>query len=239
MLRADLHIHTVLSPCGDVELSPAFIVRRAVEAGLDIIAVTDHNSTRQAPLTQQLGARAGLMVLSGAEITTREEVHVLALVGDEPSRLELQQFLDDNLIRVPNDPAFFGYQLVVDQNEQVVYEEESLLINAIDKSIEEISDFVRSIGGIFIPAHVDKAANSLFSQLGFVPRHLDVDALEVSAGCDVAALQEQYPYLEKYSLIRSSDAHYPDDLGGTYTLFDMNEPSFEALRRALKNSPRI
>lgn len=232
-IKADLHIHTVLSPCGDIEMTPAFIVRRAREAGLGVIAITDHNSTRQAPYVIDAGRREGLFVVAGAEITTQEEVHAVALVGDEQARLQLQKYLDDNLIRVANKVNVFGYQLVVNEQEEVVYEEESLLINAIDKGIEEIERFVHSIGGIFIPAHIDKAANSLLSQLGYVPKELNVEALEVSARCDHAALVAQHPYLEKYNIIRSSDAHYPDDFGKTYTTLEMNEISFGALKEAL------
>lgn len=237
--RVDLHIHTVLSPCGDIEMTPAFIVRRALEAGLGVIAITDHNSTRQAPAAMEAGRRAGLQVFAGAEITTREEAHVVAVVGDEKSRQALQEYLDTYLIRIPNNVDVFGYQLVVDEGEAVVYQEESLLINAIDRSLEQTEAFVRSIGGIFIPAHIDKHANSLISQLGYVPPDLKADALEVSPRCDVGMLLEMYPYLEKYSLIRSSDAHYPDDFGNTFTILEMEEPTFAALKRAVGKKPHL
>lgn len=233
MVKADLHIHTVLSPCGDIEMTPAFIVRRAKEAGFGVIAITDHNSTRQCPVAVEIGRREGVCVVCGAEITTREEAHVVALVDGEQARERLQGYLDEHLIRIPNKPDIFGYQLVVNEAEEVLYEEESLLIGAIDRSIDEIGEFVHSIGGIFFPAHIDKPANSVFSQLGFLPPGLAVDAVEISAHCDPEKLLAEHPYLAKHNLIRSSDAHYPDDFGERYTQLDMEEMSFEALREAL------
>jgi PHP family Zn ribbon phosphoesterase len=237
MLKADLHIHTLLSPCGDLEMTPVKIVQRAREKGLDIIGVTDHNSTLMAREVQKVAAREGIVVLCGAEITTKEEVHVVAFVEGEQNLVSLQKFLDEKIARVQNNPDIFGYQPVVDENEQVVEMVEHLLISAVDASVDEISDFVYSLDGIFVPAHVDKSANSLMSQLGFIPPFLKADALELSFACDVERfVADNSSFLKGRSFLTSSDAHYLEEIGRCHTKLDMDSYSFAELRSALNNS---
>ena len=232
-MKADLHIHTVLSPCGDIEMTPLHIVNKALERGIGIIGITDHNSTLHTKDARRIGEREGVYVMCGAEITTKEEVHVLAFVDGDDAIDTLQKFISDNLIKVPNDPDFFGYQLIVNEAEEVLGEEEYLLINAIDKTIEEVELFIRSLGGIFIPAHIDKAQNSLLSQLGFVPPHLNADALELSAKCDFDDFLAQNSYLSGYKFIRSSDAHYLEDVGSVFTDLNIGRSSFDLIREAI------
>ena len=233
MLKADLHIHTVLSPCGDIEMTPAQIVARAKASGIGAIGVTDHNSTRQCAEVRRIGEREGVFVLCGAEITTREEVHVLAFAEGEEKLDALQKFLDENLPPIPNNPDYFGYQLVVNEREEVLYEEKTLLITAIDRSVEEIEAFVHLLGGIFIPAHIDKPRDSLLSQLGFIPPSLRVDALELSHRCDPERFLAERPYLAGARFVRSSDAHYPEEIGRVAVMLEVGEPSFEAIKKAL------
>ena len=235
MTRADLHIHTVLSPCGDIEMTPLNIVDRAVEEGLGIIGITDHNSTLNCKEIRKVGEERGVFVLCGAEVTTREEVHVLCFV--EPDRLkELQEFIEKSILKIPNDPEVFGYQLAVNREEEVVEEVEYLLINSIDRSIEEVGEFIHSLGGIFIPAHIDKGSNSVYSQLGFLPFGMDVEALEVSHNADAIAMAAKDKSVRGRNFIKSSDAHYPDQIGCAYTIFDFKELSFGALKSALQST---
>jgi 3',5'-nucleoside bisphosphate phosphatase len=232
MIKADLHIHTVLSPCGDIEMTPSFIVRRAKERGLSLIGITDHNSTRQCPEICRIGKREGISVLCGAEITTKEEVHVVVLVEESKVGL-LQDWLDEYLPIIPNKEDFFGYQLVVNELEEIVYQEQNLLISALSRSLDEVEAFIHSIGGLFIPAHIDKQQNSLISQLGFVPFGMKADALEISKRTDLPKLIGQCSWIKDYCFIRSSDAHFPDDFGDVYTILDIVEPTFQALKKAL------
>ena len=235
MTKADLHIHTVLSPCGDIEMTPAAVVRRPKALGIGVIGITDHNSTRQCAEIHRIGRREGLFVLCGAEITTREEVHVLAFAEAGAHLEHLQAYLDRYLPVFPNDPEVFGHQLAVDEQENILYQEDRLLIHAIDRSLEEVEAFVHSIGGIFMPAHIDKPQHSLLGQLGFVPADLRVDALEVSHRCDPEAFRQEHPHLSNYNLTRSSDAHYPEEIGRAVTWLDIETPSFAAIKEALKN----
>lgn len=146
--RVDLHLHTCLSPCGSLEMSPQRIVETALERGLDAIAVTDHNSTLQCPEIQALGKERGLTVFAGAEVTTREEAHCVALFADDEARAAFQAYLYDHLPPVPNDPERFGDQVWVNGRNEIVGEAPYLLISALDQSVEQIAVVVHRPGRI-------------------------------------------------------------------------------------------
>ncbi len=231
--RADLHIHSVLSPCGDLEMSPVQIVSQALGRGLDIIGITDHNSTRQCELIWKLAYDCGLVVIPGCEMTTREEVHCLGLFENLEVLNEFQYFLDEHLTIVPNDHDLFGYQLVVDENELVLQQIDNYLGTSLDVSIEEVEQKVHDLSGIFIPAHIDRPRNSLYSQLGFFPPELKVDALQISKGADENEVRGKYKISQEITLVKFSDAHYLDDLGKTHTIFNMEDSTFSEIRKAL------
>jgi PHP family Zn ribbon phosphoesterase len=232
--RGDLHNHTFLSPCGDIEMTPRFIVSRAREKGYSIVGITDHNTTRQCPEIHALGQENGILVLCGAEITTREEVHCLAFVEDRERLDKLQEYLSKHLPPIPNVPEKFGYQLWVDRDENILGEEEYLLISAIDQSLEQVEAFIRSLDGIFVLAHVNKSRDSVISQLGFIPFDLKPDSLEISARCDFNQLLQTHKYLSKYRFIRSSDAHYQEDFLSSGCTFHIRELSFAEVAMALR-----
>jgi len=231
--KADLHTHTVLSPCGDLDMSPVKIVDAAVKNGIEILGISDHNSTRSCAIVKKIAYEHGIFVLQGAEVTTREEVHCLAFFENDELLSVFQDFLDANLPDIKNDPVKFGYQVQVDENEMIVYEEDKLLMGAINKSIEEIEGFVHSLGGIFIPAHIDRAKNSIFSQLGFFPEGLNADALEVSKRTRIPEFRKTHPELDEYTMITNSDAHFLEDVGTYYTYYLMEKISFQEIRMAL------
>jgi 3',5'-nucleoside bisphosphate phosphatase len=234
LFRADLHIHTVLSPCGDLEMSPENIVSEAVLKGLDIIGITDHNTTRHCNLITMLGAEKGIYIMQGAEVTTKEEVHCLAFFENTDALMKFQEFLDAGLPEVKNDPLIFGYQVQVDADENIVYEERKLLTNAISRSIEETEEFIHNLNGLFIPAHINRTKNSIYSQLGFLPDKLKADALEVSKATTPEQFIKIHPEINDFTLIRSSDAHYRNDIGTVFTTFYINEPTFAEIRMALR-----
>ncbi|MDY5969182.1 MAG: PHP-associated domain-containing protein [Bacteroidales bacterium] len=231
--RADLHVHTVLSPCGDLEMSPTGILQRAAAVGLDMIAITDHNTTRQVKVCQKIGRDMGLFVLGGVEITTQEETHALAFFENDDQLDQMQEFLDKHLPKIPNDEDRFGYQLIVDENEDIVGEEPYLLLNAIDVDLDGIYEEVHRIGGLFVPAHVNKASTSLTSQLGFIPPDLRADALEINKFVTREEMLKKFAYLKKFTFITDSDAHFIHHLGEAYTLLTMPHRSFGDLRKAL------
>jgi hypothetical protein len=229
-----LNIHTLLSPCGDLEMSPAQIVSLSKSSGLDIIGITDHNSTRQCKLIWELGRKAGLTVIPGCEATTREEVHCLCLFPGFEALGEFQNFLDQHLTVIPNHPDIFGYQVVVDASDQIVEEFDNYLGAALDASIEEVERKVHALSGIFIPAHIDRPRNSLFSNLGFLPPELETDALQISKLAEETTVRKRFRISPQITLVKFSDAHYRDDLGTVFTIFELEEPTFEEIKKALK-----
>lgn len=231
--RADIHIHTLLSPCGDLEMSPANIVQRASMLGLDILGVADHNTTKHASLIKKLAEEKGIFTLCGAEVTTKEEVHCLAFFEDESLLDKFQVYLDQHLPDIKNDPKYFGYQVVTDEDEMITEEVEKLLISAIGQTFDQVQQKVSELQGIFIPAHIDRSKFSITSQLGFVPPDIKADALEVSVHSSKEKMLNMFPYLQKFSFVRGSDAHYIEHLGSSYSIFRMQEITFEEIRKAL------
>jgi hypothetical protein len=232
--RADLHIHSVLSPCGDLDMSPGKIVNEAARKGLDMIAVTDHNHTGHARLTRKLGARKGIWVVYGAEVTTKEEVHCLTFFDTDEQLGAFQIALDASMPKVKNDTSLFGYQVIVDEEEQILEEIYNSLYPGVDWGIGEMAGIVHKLGGLFIPAHVDRPMNGLYAQLGIWPEDLEVDGVEVSWRTDTSVIVREHPELAAHSLIHNSDAHYLDDIGRAFSAYRMESRNFKELRMALR-----
>lgn len=232
--KIDLHIHTLLSPCGDLDMSPEAIVESALRAGLDAIAVCDHNATQQAHAVKVAGERRGLTVFYGAELTSREEAHCVAILPDREAAARLQEWIDANIIKVDNVPEKFGDQVWIDCDENIEGEIEWYLNSAIDKSVEEIADKVHELGGLFIPAHIDRQANSLIGQLGFVSPMLPVDALEYNFPEKLDKLKSGgHKYLAKHTCYTASDAHFPHLIGTNPSWLYAEALTFDELRRAM------
>lgn len=234
--RADLHIHSVLSPCGDLEMSPVRIVEEASDKKLDIIGITDHNSTLHAKLIERLAKEKGILVLKGAEVTSKEEIHCLTFFETDIELDAFQKFLEDKLIQIPNNPKYFGHQVVVDEFDQILREIEPLLISALNVSVNDLEKKVHDLNGLFIPAHVNKSKFSLTSQLGFIPSDINADALEISSHISKKAFLEQNKSTNGFPIIQSSDAHFPEDIGKACTTFIMLDNSFAEIRKALKGT---
>ncbi len=217
------------------------IVERALSKGLDIIGITDHNSTLQCKEVVRLAVKKGLAVLCGAEVTSKEEVHCLTFFENFEKLEIFQHYLDQHLPDIPNDIEMFGHQVWVDEDENILGEENRLLISAIDQSIDEVEAKVRSLDGLFIPAHIDRRRFSLYSQLGFMPFDLKPDAVGMTFRADLDKMIKMHPELKELTILRSSDAHFPDAIGEHYTVFEMEECSFQEVRMALhhKNNRRV
>jgi hypothetical protein len=214
-------------------MSPLRIVAEAREKKIDIIGITDHNSTLHCKLIRKLAAQAGISVLSGAEVGTREEVHCLAFFEEDETLDAFQAFLDKHIPRVPNDVHRFGDQVVLDENENIIAEEPWLLLNGLSAGIKQIEEKVHDLNGIFIPAHIDRPYYSLFSQLGFFPDNLKVEALEISRKTDPSDFLKRNNMPEGISLLKNSDAHYPGDIGRAYNLMWLESPTFNEVKLAL------
>lgn len=232
--KADLHTHTVLSPCGDLEMSPRNIIKRAKEKKIDILGITDHNSTRNCKVLEDLAKDNDILLLKGAEVNSKEEIHCLTFFEHDDELFEFQNYLEKHLPEVKNDVRKFGYQVVVDKDDKILDEVESLLISALDISINEIEKKVHELNGLFIPAHIDRAIYSIISQLGFIPADLKVDALELSRHTSTEDFLKKNSYLASYTFIQSSDAHFIENIGDTHTLFQLRNKSFEEIKLALQ-----
>ncbi|WP_321376160.1 PHP domain-containing protein [uncultured Draconibacterium sp.] len=231
--RADLHIHTVLSPCADLEMAPKQIVEQAQKAGLHIIGITDHNSTLNAKVIRDLAREKGILVLMGAEVTTKEEVHCLAFFENDEALDTFQNYLEENIMRVPNIDGHFGYQPVVDANENVLQMVPYYLTSALKKGISSVQKYVYELGGLFIPAHVNRPLNGLFSHLGFVPEKLHFDAMGITGKTSEKHVRKHYALENKISLIYNSDAHFLDQIGTRFSVFNISELSFAEVKMAL------
>jgi len=230
-VRADLHIHTVLSPCATLEMLPPFIVERALETNTNLIAITDHNASANVPAVIKAAEGTGLTVLPGIELETAEEIHVVCLFDTYAQLFEFQKIVDRYLPDIPNNPDFFGLQLIVDAEGNFVQTEDRLLSNATQLSLSEAQCHVLALGGIFIPAHVNREENGLIPRLGGIPPELNLSVLEISHTTRDEVIR-RYPYLKDYHLIPGADAHDLDAISGAIK-FQIEELSVDALLRAL------
>lgn len=216
-------------------MSPRAIVESALSKGLNLIAVTDHNSYENAYFVGKIADKYGIYVLYGMEVQTAEEVHVLAFFDTFELLEKFGKVIYEHLPDVPNNPEFFGDQVVVDENDEVIRFEEKLLINSVDFTIDEVVSLVKSYDGLAVLSHVNASHFSVVSQLGFVPEELGVDALEITYDLRPEEL-ETFNLPQKFPVITSSDSHYLADIGRGYTVFFLENPSVNEIKKALTKS---
>ncbi|MBU1172514.1 MAG: PHP domain-containing protein [Proteobacteria bacterium] len=233
MYRADLHIHTCLSPCGDWDMTPRAVVETSAEKKLDIIAVTDHNTVENVEAAMERGRQLGLVVLPGMEICSQEEAHVLALFDHMDKALSMQTYVYDHLDG-DNLPDVFGYQVVANALDEVISQNPRMLIGATRINLNDLIKKIHEMGGLAIAAHIDKKAYSIPSQLGFIPPDLHLDAVEVSFRARPEDAGKTLLMGMAIPCITSSDAHFPNEIGRVSTKFYMAEPTMAEMRLALK-----
>jgi hypothetical protein len=231
-IAADLHIHSALSPCASLEMSPTAIVRRAHEVGLDLIAITDHNSVENGFAAAALAEKAGIRVLFGMEAQSREDVHLLCLFEDRLQAERFNERIYPLLPDVPNNPDYFGDQVVVDEQDNIVRYEKKLLINALAISVPELVELAHSHEGTVVPAHVEAPPYGLLVNLGLVPAELEGSPLEIGCESSRESVLRAFPALARYPLLRNSDAHFLKDIGRARTVFSAASPSLPALLAA-------
>ncbi|MBN1196756.1 MAG: PHP domain-containing protein, partial [Candidatus Aminicenantes bacterium] len=168
-VKVDLHIHTALSPCGSLEMSPRAIVAQARALGLDMIAVTDHNCMANVAATVEAGNREGVKVIPGMEAQSAEGVHVLCYFPDWDIARVCYREIYTHLPDIANNADFFGDQVIVDVDDNVTGFEPRVLLNSLDLSIDDLTARVRNCGGEVIPAHVESSGFGLLPHLGMVP----------------------------------------------------------------------
>lgn len=232
--RADLHVHTVLSPCAEVEMIPPLIVQTALEQQIDIIAITDHNASANVRAVQKAAEGTGLTVLPGMEVQSREDVHLLTLFEKIETLETWQAEVDKALPNLLNDPDYFGEQFVVDETGELIRGEPRLLLTATQFSIDEIFERVDALGGLVIPAHVERTSFGLLPSLGLISDDWHVPALEISRHTSPEKAAVTFPAVGKYPLIQSGDVHRLDEFIGT-TVFTLASRTLLEIRMAFQN----
>ena len=250
-MKFDLHIHSCLSPCANLEMSPSEIVTRAVAAGIDGIALTDHQSARNTPAIAECARRAGLKCLFGMEVQTAEEVHTVALFDTTEQALALTDWVYAAMPKRVNDPETFGDQPVVTWDDDIVEMEWRILAMGCRRTIPETAAKVHELDGLYIAAHIDRPNFSVISALGAIPEPPPTtncqqpttkyfDAVELSRTADESLW---LPKAAGYAVIRSSDAHNLDDVVRVWTEAE-GEFSIAGLKtifaaKATRLSPRL
>jgi hypothetical protein len=233
----DLHIHTSLSPCASEEMTPKGIAETAIRIGLDIIAVCDHNSCRNAGSVMEAAAPHALAVIPGIELETRESIHVIGLFPDLHRALLLSRIVREKLPPADGDyTARIGPQVLLSADDSACGTEDRALASPSQFDLRGAVQVIHAHGGLAIAAHVERPSFSVYSQLGDIPRDVPFDALEVSpVNHRPVGLREKFARYG-WPLIGSSDSHYLFELGRARSLFVLESPCFEEIALALRGS---
>ena len=232
--RCDLHIHSALSPCGDMDMTPNNIVNMAVLNGLDIIAITDHNSIGNAEAVLTCATDKPLTVVPGMELETVEEAHFVCLFSDIKMAREFADFIEAYRLPIENRPEIFGEQAYMNELDAITGYESKLLTTALTLSVYDAVPRIEALGGIIYPAHVNKEAYSVISNLGTVPEDLGFHVAELSRHISFAEAMQIWPYLENYQLLTSSDAHYLWDMYEGESVLELEEATAACLIDTLR-----
>ena len=234
-------------------MTPRLIVKEARKKGLDMIGICDHNSSDNALSVKKIARMEGLKVLGGIEISTREEVHILALFDDDEGLMTLQRIVYDSLPG-ENDEKVFGEQLILNEEDEALGRNNRLLIGATELPIERAVGFSNSLGGLVIASHVDRESFSIISQIGFIPRGLEIHAVEVSSppvrdsvspsrengisnGVNTSLKNFNHGFnraLDDIPMVSFSDAHCLRDIGRSTTTFFLEQPSILEIKKAFR-----
>lgn len=233
IFKCDLHIHTCLSPCGDLDMYPRAIVRKSIEKGLDCIAICDHNTAENVPFVERAAAGSALKVLAGMEITSSEEAHIIALFDNFKDLKPIQEMVYGHLPG-ENVEEKFGCQVMVNENDEVEGFCQRFLIGSTDLPLKRIVDAIHEAGGVAIAAHIDRESFSVVGQLGFISPDMGFDAAEISHRLSLREARQLFPDLELLPFIKTSDAHYLSDIGRGITDILVAEPTIDELKMAFK-----
>jgi len=228
--RCDLHVHSCLSPCGDEDMTPGNIVGMALLNGLNVVALTDHNSTANCPAFFKIAKSHGIIPIAGMELTTAEDVHVVCLFRDLQSAMDFGAYVDANRFKIKNEPDIFGRQLITDENDEVCGQEEYLLINASYLSLEDAHREVTSRGGVCYPAHIDRSSSGIISMLGDFPPEPHFSAFELNDMASLDDCLDKHPLLKERELVHvvSSDAHYLTDISEEGFAVDIEDEPYSS-----------
>lgn len=228
----DFHIHSCLSPCGDDDMTPNNIAGMATLCGLNIVALTDHNSSKNCPAFFKAAKQYGIIPVAGMELTTAEDIHVVCLFEQLEEAMAFDAEIERRLIKIENRPDIFGRQQIMDDNDEETALFPYLLINATDIPIDGVPEVVRKYNGVCFPAHIDRQSNGVIAVLGTFPEEPGFGCAEVRDIEALGGLKERFPILEKLLIVCSSDAHYLNQMRDKQAYFELDdEPYSSALVR--------
>ena len=235
-LYYDLHIHSCLSPCGDDDNTPNNIAGMAKISGLDIVALTDHNTSKNCPAFFEAAKRYDIIPIPGMELTTSEDIHVVCLFENLDDAMRFDDYVDNNRVKIKNKPTIFGNQRVLNGMDEPVMEVEALLISATNISITDVSKIVASFGGVCYPAHIDRESNGIIAILGSLPSDTVFTFYELNDKTNIEKYSTLYG-IDKESFVISSDAHYLADIKDRENYFEIEDrlQDHDAIRSRLFN----
>lgn len=223
----DLHIHSCLSPCGDDDSTPNNIAGMGVLNGLNIMALTDHNTTKNCPAFFAAAKRNGIIPIAGMELTTAEDIHVVCLFEELSQAMSFNELVEQRRVLIKNRTDIFGNQLICDDNDEVIGHEDNLLPNATTISIDESLELVEQFGGIAYPAHIDREANGILATLGFFPPEPKFKCVEFHSPEKADELIKLHGIQDK-KVIVSSDAHYLWDIKEHKEYFEIDDEPYSS-----------
>lgn len=231
----DLHMHSCLSPCGDMDMTPNNIVGMSKLLGLDVIALTDHNCVLNCEAVMKVGKENGLCVIPGMELTTAEEIHVVCLFPTLENALVFNDYVKEHQMQFPNRVDIYGRQVIMNENDEEIGEVDNLLILATDISVMNVKELVEQYDGVCYPAHINRDSMSIISSLGDIPPECGFKTCEVSSSGNIEELKALHPILNDMLIVRDSDAHYLQNMKDAENFFELDELSIEAVLKKLKN----
>ncbi len=230
----DLHTHSCLSPCGSDDMTPSNLVNMAALSGCDIVAITDHNTCKNAPAAMKVGEEVGILVVPGMELCTSEEAHVVCLFETLDGALDFGRYVYEHMPHVPNKPEIFGEQRILNEEDELVGIEENLLLVSSFIGVNQVADLAAGYGGVAFPAHVDRDSYSVVASLGAIPPEAGFSACEITRDCDFDAMARRHPELSELFILRDSDSHYLESLAGDPSFLHLPECSAQALLQKLR-----
>ena len=217
-------------------MTPGNIAGMAYLNGLDVIALTDHNTCRNCAPLIRAAAEYGITVIPGMELTTSEEIHVLCLFSSLDDALNFDEFVYSNLPDIKNNENIFGKQSIINYEDQICGSIDKLLINATLISFECLPGIINRFIGIMIPAHFTKSSDSLLSVFGTIPPSSTFVCAEINKCEDITSVIEKNPYLKSCRIITDSDAHYLTDIHEKINFIHCDEKNAESILAYLKNT---
>lgn len=229
----DLHIHSCLSPCGDMDMTPNNLVNMAKLLGLDVIALTDHNTSLNCEAAIKVGEAVGVLVIPGMELTTAEDIHAVCLFPTLEQALGFSEYVDAHRIKVKNKAEIYGRQVIMNEDDEEIGEIEHLLLPASFITITEAYQKAKEFGGICYPAHIDRDSLSILSVLGEIDPYCGFKTAELADLGKLDTLKQQHPILNELNIVNCSDAHYLENMREAQNTLDLPELTREAIIAAL------